>query len=111
MAIAGETIADTTNAIMLLETGLPVRYYIPRQDVHMDLLKESDRSIGSPYKGMAKFYNAEVNGKTVELAAWSYDNPVPESAKIAGHICFPQGKVELCVDEVREPNPQTRWDR
>jgi len=107
----GETVADTTDAVMMLETGLPVRYYIPRQDVRMDLLKETDRTAGSPYKGIAKFYHAEVNGTALDLAAWTYEDPVAESAKIAGHVCFPQGKVEMYVDGVREPDPKTRWDR
>ena len=111
VAIDGETVADTINSVMMLETGQPVRYYIPRQDVRMELMTATDRTAGSPYKGMAKFYHAQVNGKTLELAAWSYESPMPESAKIAGRICFPQGKVEMYVDGVREPNPQTRWDR
>jgi uncharacterized protein (DUF427 family) len=111
VAIDGEQVADSKNAYMLIETGLPVRYYIPKEDVRMDVLKESDRTVGSPYKGMAKLYNVEVNGRTIELAAWSYEEPFKESERIAGHICFPQGKVEMYVNGVREPNPQTRWDR
>lgn len=95
---------------MLLETGQPHRYYIPKDDVRMDLLSLTDRVMKSTYKGDASYYNVNAGGESAELVAWCYETPTAESVAIAGHICFPQGKVEMSVDGVPEPKPKTRWD-
>lgn len=110
VVINGQKIADTTNAVMLIETGQPARYYIPRSDVRIDLLRETDRVMKSPYKGSARYYNVEAGGEIAELVAWCYENPIAESGKIAGHICFPQGKVAMLVDGIFQENPKSRWD-
>ena len=110
VVLNGEKIADSTNAVMLLETGHPHRYYIPKTDVRLDLLQATDRVMTSTYKGSASYYNVKTGEETAELVAWCYEVPTSESAAIAGHICFPQGKVEMCVDGVLQPNPKSRWD-
>jgi uncharacterized protein (DUF427 family) len=46
VVIAGETVAETRRPVLLFETGLPVRYYIRRADVRMDLLIPSDHETG-----------------------------------------------------------------
>ena len=53
--VNGVTVAETTRSVMMLETGLPHRYYIPREDVSADVLRPSERVAGSPYKGEASF--------------------------------------------------------
>ena len=95
-------IADSNKAVMLLETGQPHRYYIPQADVQMELLHDTGRTMQSTYKGLANYYNIEVNGETIELAAWSYVAPASEGNRIAGYICFAQGMVNMCVDGVPE---------
>ncbi len=110
VVINGETVAETDSPIMLMETGLPHRYYIAKADVRMDLLKPTSVVMKSTYKGVASYYNVEVGGETVEDLAWCYEEPNGESAKIAGRICFPQGKVEMYVDGVLEEKPKSRWD-
>ena len=54
----GETIADTRRGHFLFETRLPTRYYIPPEDVRMDLLAASDKVTACPYKGKAHYYTA-----------------------------------------------------
>jgi uncharacterized protein (DUF427 family) len=110
VVINGEKIADTTKAVMLFETGQPHRYYIPKADTRMDLLALTDRVMKSTYKGVATYYNASAAGETADLVAWCYEEPIAESGAIAGYICFPQGKVEMCVDGVLQESPKTRWD-
>jgi uncharacterized protein (DUF427 family) len=56
----------------------------------------------STYKGLASYYNIEVNGEMIEFAAWSYAAPASESNRIAGYFCFPQGIVNMCVDGAPE---------
>ena len=110
VVLNGETIAETNRAVMLLETGLPHRYYIPETDVRRDVLKPSDLVTRCPYKGEAHYYSIGAGGELFNDLAWYYRYPTPETAKIANHICFPQGKVEMYVDGELEPKPRTRWD-
>ncbi len=110
VVVNGVKIADTKKAVMLLETGQPHRYYIPKADVQMGLLRETGRTMESTYKGTASYYDIEAGGETAELVAWIYEDPIAESGRIAGYICFPQGKVEMCVDGVPQENPKSRWD-
>jgi uncharacterized protein (DUF427 family) len=110
VVVNGETIATTDNAILHVETGLPHRYYIPKQDVRADVLRPSDRVIRSPYKGAANYYSVEVGGELIENLGWYYRYPTPEASKIANYVCFPQGKVDLFVDGELEEKPESRWD-
>jgi uncharacterized protein (DUF427 family) len=98
----GVTIAETTSSRMLFETHLPVRYYIPKTDVRMDLLEPTATSTGCPYKGTAEYWSARVNGNLHADVAWSYRTPLPESQKIAGLIAFWRD-VEILVDGVPQP--------
>ena len=106
----GVTVAETKRPVLMLETGLPHRFYIPGADVRQELLRPSERVIGSPYKGQAGYFHVDADGETFEDAAWAYLDPTPEVGKIAGHVCFPQGKADVYVDGVLEPKPKSRWD-
>jgi uncharacterized protein (DUF427 family) len=99
--LAGVTIAESRRPTLLFETGLPVRYYLPKPHVRMDLLHHTDASTHCPYKGTAEYWTAEVNGVTHDDLAWSYRTPLPESRGVAGLLAFPQDRVELLVDGVR----------
>ncbi len=97
VVLGGETVARTTAALLLFETGLPVRYYIPREDVRMDLLKPSDRRTACPYKGTAGYYAAEAGGKVHEDIAWVYPEPLPEVGRIKDLLCFYGEKVDAMI--------------
>lgn len=90
--LAGETIAMTRRGLFLFETGLPTRYYIPPQDIRMDLLTPSSTISICPYKGQASYYSAGVGG--VHDLAWSYLNPLPECPRIRGYLCFYPEKID-----------------
>lgn len=107
--IDGVTVADTTNASFLFETGLPTRYYIPKTDVRMQLLNPTETSTACPYKGTARYWSALVNGETYEDIVWGYDTPLPESQKIAGLVSFYNEKVDVYVDEEHEQRPKTKF--
>lgn len=94
----GETIAKTDNSIMLVETGMPVRYYIPACDIYRELLVQSELVTRCPYKGEAHYYSVLVGGKSYKDIAWYYRYPLPEVSKIANNICFPQEKVTMYID-------------
>jgi uncharacterized protein (DUF427 family) len=107
--IDGETVADTTNAMFLFETGLPTRYYIPKPDVRFDLLTPTDTKTACPYKGTARYWSATVAGETHEDIVWGYDFPLPESQKVAGMVCFYNEKVDLYIDEKLQEKPKTKF--
>jgi len=93
--VAGQLVADSRRPVVLFETGLPERYYLPKTDVRMDLLVASDTVTRCPYKGEATYYSVGVGEKLVEDIAWCYRYPLPESSRIAGHICFHGERVEV----------------
>ena len=107
--VDGVIVADSTSPRLLFETGLPTRYYFPKTDVRMDLLRHTDASTDCPYKGTAEYWSIEVNGREHPDLAWSYKAPFAESQKIAGLIAFYNEKVDLIVDGVRLDRPQTKF--
>lgn len=108
----GITLAESRRPVLLFETGLPVRYYVPKPDVRWDHLEASDTSTRCPYKGVAnRYWSAQVGGRTVTDVAWSYDHPTPEAAKIAGRVAFFNEKLDMYVDGEREERPVTPWSR
>ena len=107
--IDGVTVADSTNASFLFETGLPVRYYLPKTDVRMEFLIPTDLATACPYKGTARYWSATVDGKTLENVVWGYDTPLPESQKVAGLVAFYNEKLDISVDEVLQERPKTMF--
>ncbi|MFC9295356.1 DUF427 domain-containing protein [Streptomyces sp. NPDC057011] len=104
--IDGVTIAETRNARLLFETGLPTRYYVPQTHVRMDLLERSDTVTRCPYKGTARYWSIRVGDRLHTDLAWSYPTPLPESQKAAGLIAF--YKVDIYVDGVLHVDPKRR---
>ena len=96
--VDGEVVAETDRPKLLLETGLPVRYYVPPEDVRTELLVPSDTRTQCPYKGDACYWSAEVGGERVEDVAWSYPEPLRDAGRVTDHLCFLGERVELEVD-------------
>src|SRR5690606_22514404 len=107
--VAGEVIADTQRPSLLFETGLPVRYYIPQQDVRLERLTPTDSTTQCPYKGVARYWSVTAGGEVHEDLAWSYPFPIPECPKIEGLIAFYNERVDVYVDGERQERPRTRW--
>ena len=91
-------LARSTHGHVLHETGLPVRWYLPKVDVRMDLLQPSDTVTHCPYKGRASHLSAHLADAVVADVAWTYPTPLPESARVAGHVSFYDDKVTITVD-------------
>lgn len=90
----GHTIAFSRRALMLFETGLPTRYYLPRLDVDQKYLELADQRTTCPYKGEARYFSLVAGGKQVENAVWTYPEPLPECPRIRDHLCFYPDKVD-----------------
>ncbi len=109
VAVDGVVLADSTNARVLVETGLPPRWYIPKTDVRMDLLAPTDTVTHCPYKGQARYWSARVGDRLVPDLAWSYRTPLPESQKIAGLVAFLDERVDLFIDGEPQQRPVTKF--
>ena len=107
--IDGVTMADTQRPVLLFETDLPTRYYIPHEDVRKELLEPTNTETRCPYKGVAAYWSAHVNDKTYRDVVWSYPEPIPECPKIEGLLAFFNEKVDLFVDGELEERPHTLW--
>ena len=98
VTLGGEKLAESDRAVLLDETGLPTRYYLPREDVRTDLLKPTDFSTTCPFKGQASYWSADVGGEVHKNLVWSYETPIPQAEGITGLMCFYTDRVELTVD-------------
>jgi uncharacterized protein (DUF427 family) len=104
VTIAGEKLAESDRPVLLDETGLPTRYYLPKADVRTDLLKATDHATTCPFKGQASYWSAQVGGETYENVVWSYETPIPQAEGIAGLLSFYPDQVELTVTDPLSPS-------
>jgi uncharacterized protein (DUF427 family) len=113
VSLDGITLAETTAAKALYETGLPIRYYLPLGDVQLELLRPSDHVTQCAYKGTAQHWSAEVGGTFHADVAWAYgDREVwPEGEPVRGRICFYNERTDIEIDGVRSERPATPWAR
>ena len=93
----GETVATTDHPVLLEETGLPTRYYLPRQAATVDL-QATTFTTHCPFKGDASYWSIDAGGQVHDGVAWSYETPKPGAEEIASHLCFTPDRVEILVD-------------
>jgi uncharacterized protein (DUF427 family) len=105
----GQLLAESRRPRLLFETGLPTRYYLPKQDVRMDLLEPSTTTTRCPYKGVASYWSVRIGDSVVPDLVWSYLAPIPECAKIENLLCFYNERVDITVDGELQPRPKTDW--
>lgn len=104
----GELLAESRRPLLLFETSLPVRYYLPADDVVAELLASATSST-CPYKGVAEWFSVRVGDRVMEDLVWSYPTPIAENPRIGGLVCFLNEKVDLVVDGERLDRPVTPW--
>lgn len=101
----GELLAASTRPYLLLEAPLPVRYYLPPEDVSEGVLQPSSTRTLCAYKGQATYWSLENEGDI----AWSYPEPLREAAEVTGRIAFFNERVDLVVNGTRLERPVTPW--
>ncbi len=101
----GEVLAESSRACLLFEPPLPVRCYLPAEDVRPGVLRPSAKRTTCAYKGEASYWSAGA----LEDVAWSYPDPLREAAEIAGHVAFLNERVDVVIDGVRQERPVTPW--
>lgn len=105
--VEGIVLADSTRALRVLETSHPPTYYLPPEDVRMDLLLSAMGSSFCEWKGRARYHDALVAGRTIPRVAWSYPNPTPAFADLRDHLAFylPALEAAYVDDERAQPQP------
>jgi uncharacterized protein (DUF427 family) len=107
--VGGEVVAKSVRPVLLFETSLPTRYYLPFTDVRPECLEPSDTVSTCPYKGRARYWSVRAGGVLVPDAAWSYPDPIPENPKIRDLVCFFTERVELVLDGIPRPRTVSPW--
>jgi uncharacterized protein (DUF427 family) len=109
--VAGERVASTIRPLLLFETHLPTRFYLPADDVWTELFEPSDLVTSCPYKGTARYWSVRVGDTLEPDLVWSYPDPIAEIPTIKDLICFFNERVDLVVDGVALDRPVTPWSR
>ena len=99
--LAGTVVADTTRGWRICETSQPPAYYVPPDDVRLDLLDGSLHHTFCEWKGQASYRTVRVGEHVVKDAAWLYERPVERYAVLRDHIAFYPQRLECFVDGER----------
>lgn len=106
---AGEVLADSRRAVALYETHLPVRWYLPAEDVRTDRLVPSRTRTTCAYKGHASYLSLADGGPGSEDIVWTYPEPLNDAVPVGGMLCFWAERTELTVDGEPVGRPVTPW--
>jgi uncharacterized protein (DUF427 family) len=96
--LGGRLLATTDRAMKLDETGLPTRYYLPPDDVQMDLLRPTTFHTHCPFKGEASYWSLDIDGEIHDGIVWSYETPTAQAAEVRGMLSFYPDRTEVTVD-------------
>ena len=103
----GVVLADTRRAQRVLETSHPPVYYLPEEDVRMELLTLLTKTSFCEWKGSAHYFDVAHGAKRAAAAAWGYADPSPAFAALRGHLAFYAAPMDRCLvdDELATPQP------
>lgn len=105
----GTVLADTRRAVLLMETPLPLRYYVPLEDVAQELLVPSPTRTVCAYKGAAAYWSVRVDGRELTDLAWTYRDPLHDALPVRDLVGFFTERVDLSLDGRLLPRPVTPW--
>lgn len=103
VVIDGVTVADSADVVVVHETHLPSVYYFPPSDVARERFRRSAHRTFCPFKGTATHWSLELPSRTVDNAAWSYDDPLDASNAIGGYVGFYANLVDQWIADAVDP--------
>jgi uncharacterized protein (DUF427 family) len=109
--VNGVKVAESDSPVLLEETGLPPRSYLPREHVRTDLLRATTSETVCPFKGQATYWSLEADGEVHDDIVWSYESPIPDAEAITGLMAFYNERVDLVVDGKTLERPETPYSR
>lgn len=105
--LAGAVLADSDDALRVLETSHPPTIYVPPADVLCELLTESDaRPTFCEFKGRAIYYDLVVDGCRYRGIGWSYPEPAPGYEELRHYFSFFPGRVDAAWLDDEPVQPQ-----
>ncbi|MFO7663486.1 MAG: DUF427 domain-containing protein [Chloroflexota bacterium] len=102
----GVVVADTTRAKRVLETSHPPVYYISPEDICMEYIQPGSGRSFCEWKGEARYYTLEVNGRRAENVGWYYPNPTRNFIAIRDYVAFYAAPMDACLVEGEKARPQ-----
>jgi uncharacterized protein (DUF427 family) len=105
----GEVLADSHRAKVLFEAALPPRYYLPEEDVRMELLETSPKKTRCAYKGSASYWHVRVGDTLHEDLVWTYREPQHDAEPTRDLLAFFNERVDLEIDGAPAERPVTQW--
>jgi uncharacterized protein (DUF427 family) len=111
VSVRGEPIVDSRRPLVLFETGLPPRYYVPEDDVRMELLVPTDTRTKCPYKGEATYWSVKAPDGIEEDLVWCYREPLRVVGEIAGHLAIFNERADFEIDGVAVERPETPFSK
>jgi uncharacterized protein (DUF427 family) len=106
VVLGGETIADTTLGLRVLETSHPPNYYIPPDDIAARALERTSGGSFCEFKGAAHYYTVRGGDRVEPEAAWAYDAPNAPFEPISGYVAFYAGRMDACFVDGELVTPQ-----
>lgn len=101
--VHGRLLAESSRPLLLFETGLPSRFYLPPADVMVELEPTATVS-DCAYKGRASYFSAPDGPADI---AWTYRDPLREAEPVRDHVAFFNERVDIVVDGRRLERPVT----
>lgn len=98
VSVAGTTLVDTHDTVIVFETALQPRLYVDPAQVRTDLLRRTETSSYCNYKGFATYWAVVHDEGVTDDIAWSYEDPPPESLPIKGFLSFDEARVDVLAD-------------
>jgi uncharacterized protein (DUF427 family) len=95
--LGGVVVADSRDALRVLETSHPPAIYVPPRDVRMDLLRPIRRSTVCEYKGRAAYFDVAAGDRVARAAAWAYPDPAAGYEALRDHVSFYPGRMDACL--------------
>ena len=96
---AGETIAESSRGLRVLEGRYDPVVYVPREDVRVELLEKTDHTTYCPFKGHASYYTIRAGGQVSENAIWSYEDPYDQVAALKDCVAVYLDRVDSLTEE------------
>jgi uncharacterized protein (DUF427 family) len=106
VVLGGTTIVDSADCWRVLETWHPPAWYMPPEAFAPGALRDVAGSSFCEWKGRARYHDLVAGGVTAARAAWSYPDPTPAFAAIAGHVALYAGRVDACFVDDERVTPQ-----
>jgi uncharacterized protein (DUF427 family) len=108
LELDGQVLAESSRPMLLFETMLPTRHYLPRADILAELVPSGTRTYCA-YKGQASYWSATVGGRVFPDIAWTYEKPLHDAVRVQGLIAFFGERINAVLDGKRLERPITPW--